>query len=97
MGMLNLGRHNGIVKFIKDWANSPIFAIYYMVYRLELAIGHLIQYVGSMKKKCKQKELKFHTPKRILPNNISYTVNLNNRIIKTAYEPKIGNNDTSIS
>lgn len=36
----NLGRHNGVIKFLRDWAKSPIFAIHCMAHRLELAIQH---------------------------------------------------------
>lgn len=49
----NLGKTSGTVKYLKDWAKKPIFAIHCMSHRLELAIQHafdqLIQFDDNKK------------------------------------------------
>lgn len=44
----NVGRHNGVVKFLRDWAKNPIFAIHCMAHRLELAVQHAFNSITSL-------------------------------------------------
>lgn len=36
----NVGKNTGTIKYIRDWAKSPIFAIHCLAHRLELAVEH---------------------------------------------------------
>lgn len=37
---VNVGRHNGMITYLKNWASKPLFAVHCMAHRLELLIHH---------------------------------------------------------
>lgn len=44
----NTGRLSGTIKYLRDWVKTPIFAIYCMAHRLELAVQHAFESLKNL-------------------------------------------------